>query len=122
MTWVYGQDSGVISNGDRSFTGYSGAYPDGVNNPDLESKADVGPIPAGLYAIGAPVNMIEHGPFVLRLTPHPENEMYGRVGFLIHGDSIEHPGQASHGCIILPRDAREAIWASGDDCLRVIRG
>ena len=61
-----------------------------------------------------------HGPFVLRLTPAPTNEMFGRDGFLIHGDSIEHPGSASHGCIILPRAIREAIAKSDDDTLHVV--
>lgn len=45
--------------------------------------------------------------------------MCGRSGFLIHGDSIAHTGQASHGCIILPRSVREQIAASGDDELEV---
>lgn len=45
--------------------------------------------------------------------------MFGREGFLIHGDSIVHMGQASHGCIILPRSIREQIAASGDDEIEV---
>ena len=45
--------------------------------------------------------------------------MFGRDGFLIHGDSIVHTGQASQGCIILPRSIREQIAASEDDELEV---
>ena len=61
-----------------------------------------------------------HGPYVLPLTPDPENLMYGRDGFLIHGDSITNPGSASEGCIILPRSARTMIAASGDNRLEVV--
>jgi Protein of unknown function (DUF2778) len=47
------------------------------------------------------------------LTPDPSNDMCGRSGFLIHGDSVSHPGDASDGCIILSRAEREAIVKSG---------
>jgi hypothetical protein len=46
--------------------------------------------------------------------------MFGRSGFLMHGDNIRLPGTASEGCIILPRDLREAIWNSADHTLEVI--
>jgi hypothetical protein len=45
-----------------------------------------------------------------------------RTGFLIHGDSIEHPGTASHGCIIMPRAIREAIAQNDDHDLNVVAG
>jgi hypothetical protein len=37
----------------------------------------------------------------------------------MHGDSKEHPGCASQGCIILPRPVREQVWHSGDRELEV---
>lgn len=46
------------------------------------------------------------------LTPAPGNTMYGRTDFWIHGDSIEHPGLASLGCLCLPHAARVLIAAS----------
>jgi hypothetical protein len=46
--------------------------------------------------------------------------MFGRSGFLIHGDSIIRPGTASRGCIILAREIREQIAASGDADLEVV--
>jgi len=46
--------------------------------------------------------------------------MFGRRGFLIHGDSKLHPGTASKGCIILPRWARELIVKDGVDTIEVI--
>jgi hypothetical protein len=35
-------------------------------------------------------------------------------GFLMHDDSIEHPGAASKGCIIMSRDVRWKVWEYGD--------
>lgn len=45
----------------------------------------------------------------------------GRSHFLIHGDSVSHPGGASEGCIILNRTARQTIASSGDNELEVIK-
>ena len=101
--------------------GYAGAA-DGKNNPEMQSVHNVGPLPVGLYDIGEPRNTPKHGPFVLPLTPHPENEMYGRSEFLIHGDSIAAPGTASEGCIIMNRIVRNHIAESGDTVLRVVSG
>ena len=87
---------------------YSGFGP-GKNNPDLQDKIGVGPIPAGFYKIGEPQYVDKtgpHGPYVLPLVPDAGNEMHGRGGFLIHGDSLSHPGQASHGCVI----PLEGLW------------
>ena len=90
-------------------TGYSGSEADGgKNNPDKQCESDIGPIPRGTYSIGDP--FAGPSPFSLRLTPAPGNEMCGRSGFLIPGDSIAAPGTASHGCIILPRPVRERIY------------
>lgn len=91
----------------------------GKNNPALQHVKDVGPIPCGLYTIEAPVDTVTHGPYVLRLTPDAKNEMFGRAGFLIHGDSVVHPGSASEGCIVTGRSKREQIWESGDRRLMV---
>ena len=62
----------------------------------------------------------EHGPYVLTLTPAPTTNTFGRSGFLMHGDSIIAPGTASKGCIIMPHDAREQVWNSGDRDLEVV--
>jgi len=45
--------------------------------------------------------------------------MYGRSGFMIHGDSQKHPSQASEGCIVLDFAFREIITRSGITLLRV---
>lgn len=119
--WTYKQSNGAFSDktGHTATYGYSG-HDDGKNNPKAQSIPDKGPIPQGYYVICAPVDTVTHGPFVLRLDPKPENEMFGRSGFLIHGDSVVHPGTASLGCVILPRVNREQVWSSGDHLLEVI--
>ena len=121
--FTYEQSTGrfLDSSGNLLAEGYSGKG-GGKNNPAMERVPDVGPIPAGLYHINPPIDTIEHGPFVLTLIPNEWNEMFDRGGFLIHGDSVEHPGEASEGCIVLPRPARERIAESlaGDNLLQVI--
>ncbi|MGY2050685.1 tlde1 domain-containing protein [Methylobacterium sp. JK268] len=99
--------------------GYSGSeVGGGKNNPDAQCRQDVGPLPRGDYQIGGPI--MGPSPYSLPLTPASTNDMCGRSGFLIHGDSIAAPGRASHGCIILARPARERIVASGIDKLIVV--
>ena len=118
--WTYDQLSGALGkDGQRVATGYSG-FGEGKNNPDLENIHDVGPIPKGVYGIGPPQDTPTHGPHVLALTPEPGTNTFGRDGFLIHGDSVQNPGTASHGCIILPRTARDQIAASGDHQIQVV--
>src|ERR1700744_362361 len=91
--------------------GYSGAYGITKNNPEYQDVHNEGPIPQGTWTImGPPIETASHGPFVLHLFPEVLTKTFGRSGFLIHGDSILHPGKASEGCIILPLTAREQIW------------
>jgi hypothetical protein len=109
----------MLQDGLRVAIGYSGKG-EGKNNPDMQDVHNVGPLPKGKYTICAPVDTVTHGPYVLRLDPDADNEMFGRAGFLIHGDSVVHPGTASEGCIILGRSIREKIWTGGDHNLEVI--
>lgn len=120
--WVYEQLTGrlISPTGGLMATGYSGAG-SGKNNPTEENIRDVGPIPEGFYDIEPPENSPTHGPFALRLMPDVGNSMFGRSEFLIHGDSLESPGNASEGCIVIARFAREAIWNSVDHRLQVVR-
>ncbi len=53
------------------------------------------------------------------LQPDPHNQMFGRSGFFMHGDSLAHPGQSSEGCIVMPEDVRELVAASPDRGLSV---
>ena len=120
--WIWRQEQGDLldPSGKIVSVGYSGAV--GFQSPLDQDIHNKGPIPQGHYTIEAPENTDTHGPYVLALTPGIDNDMFGRSGFLIHGDKIGAPGTASEGCIILPRDVREAIWQSGDHELEVIGG
>lgn len=117
--WIYNQKTGSLTDaaGVIIGLGYSG-YGDGKNNPARQDTAKIGPIPTGYYAIGSPFTHPHSGPITMRLEPNPLNQMYGRSGFMIHGDNQEH--NASEGCIIMTRAVRLLLAESPDRCLKVI--
>jgi hypothetical protein len=119
--WTYVQKTGqLLHDGQLVGTGYSG-FDAGKNNPEMQAVPNVGPIPQGRWSIiGPPADTPEHGPYVLRLEPMAETNAFGRSGLLMHGDSIETPGCASHGCIVLPQQVRQQVWKSGDRELEVV--
>jgi len=120
MGWVYYQSSGRLElDGRLVGTGYSGA-PGYINDPNEEDKKDRGPVPRGRYSIGSPRYSTTTGPYALPLTPI-DHSAHGRNHFQIHGDSRRHPGTASSGCVILPREVREIIGSSGSSILEVRR-
>src|SRR6266404_4504687 len=123
VMWIWHQASGKLldPSGLVIGFGYSGRGV-GKNNPESQSLENVGPIPEGYYKIGEPHDSVTHGPFVLALTPDPQNNMHGRKEFLIHGDSVIQPGTASKGCIVLSRSVREDIAKSFDKVLAVVSG
>ncbi len=123
MAWIYEQKTGrLVHEGRIVAVGYSG-HELGKNNPEAQAVHGVGPIPCGDWEIhGPPFQHETAGPHVLRLQPAPDTQTFGRSGFLIHGDAVDAPGTASHGCIILPRAIRDAIWDSGDRYLTVEPG
>jgi len=114
MPWSYSQSSGKMTlNGKLVGTGYSGKG-EGMNNPAMQDKARVGPLPQGTYTIGPAFKHPEKGPIVMRLRPQRGTQMFGRSGFLIHGDNKAMNHSASNGCIILGPDIRKQISASDD--------
>jgi hypothetical protein len=124
MKWLWRQATGELLQqiddnllSDVIATGYSGMG-DGKNNPTMQNVGDVGPIPRGSYRIEDPVD--EPSSYTLPLVPGPSNNMYGRSGFLIHGDSLHLPGWASQGCIVLGLAARVKIAQSGVGDLLVV--
>lgn len=88
--------------------GYSG-HPPYVNQTDAEALVARGPIPRGSYRLFGPFNHVRLGPVCFFLEPAKSNQMFGRSGFLIHGDNAMGSQTASHGCIILSRAIREKI-------------
>jgi hypothetical protein len=119
MYWTYNQRSGQLRDPQGRLCpgkGYSGAGPY-KNLPEAEGLRGAGPIPAGLYKIGAATNT--RGPLTLPLLPLGHGAA-GRTNLRIHGDSAARPGEASTGCIILPRVLREAIRNSKTARLLVV--
>jgi hypothetical protein len=117
--WIWDQSAGELRRGDRIWRGYSGAGR-GLNNPAMQAAAGIGPIPQGHWTIAGRRDSPNTGPCTLILVPDPGTMTFGRNAFRIHGDSLAHPGTASHGCIILPRAVRDAIWRSGDRAIHVV--
>lgn len=117
--WIWDQSAGELRRAGKVWRGYSGAAR-GLNNPALQAARGVGPIPQGRWTIAGRHDSPNTGPCTLTLCPDPGTATFGRSAFRIHGDSLAHPGTASHGCIILPRAVRDAIWASGDRILQVV--
>ncbi len=103
--------------------GYAGHH-EGLNNPALQDRHGVGPLPQGRYMIGPLLSSHIVGNVVLQscahLTPHPENEMFGRAGFLIHGRKSLTDMEASEGCIVLDHDDRLKVLNSEDKELIVV--
>lgn len=120
MPWTYHQKSGALHDpmGSLVFHGYSG-HGEGVNNPALESRPNVGPIPKGLWTIASAFAHPKLGPVAMRLAMQ-QGSTFGRTAFLIHGDNGRGDRSASEGCIILPRLIRERIAASDDRALLVV--
>ncbi len=119
MTWQWDQSAGELRHdGALVAHGYSGKDL-GKNNPGMQAATGVGPIPAGRWRIVRLYDSANVGPGALELAPEAGTQTFGRAAFRIHGDSIAHPGAASHGCIILARPVREVIWQSGDRALEV---
>lgn len=88
--------------------GYSG-HPPYVNDAKAEALKARGPIPRGVYRVSHPWDHVRLGPVSFFLDPDPANLMHGRSGFFIHGDNQYGNNSASHGCIILPRKARDEV-------------
>lgn len=119
--WTYQQSTGKITYADGTFlaTGYAGNG-SALNNPDMQDVQMHGPLPQGRYAIGKPYDNPHTGKFTMNLEPSPENKMFGRSLFRIHGDTAAMNHTASDGCIILGPAYRHAIADSKDDQLQVI--
>lgn len=126
--WTFEQSTGkVYQDGGQSLAiGYAGGncgkHPEGKNNPAMQDVPDIGPIPQGLWGISAPHDHPKLGKYAMALTPMTDTNTFGRSGFYMHGDSIPHPGEASDGCPVVPKFARERVWESGDHVLNVVSG
>jgi hypothetical protein len=108
-TCTYSQSTGLFTCKDSSGTVvfaqqcYSGKG-DALNNPNLESVYQAGPIPRGVWVIDS-THVDTIGPYTVNLTPVGNNNVfsYGREAsaFRIHGDTTDQNQTASKGCIIM---------------------
>ncbi|MBO9581055.1 MAG: DUF2778 domain-containing protein [Sphingobium sp.] len=124
--WTYKQSTGELFRDGRCHArGYSGREW-GKNNAAAQVVPGIGPIPKGRWRMTAIEDSHNVGPRTIILhavdaTPGDDrHDATGRGAFRIHGDSIRNPGGASHGCIVLPRSIRLAMWQSGDRDLEVV--
>lgn len=125
MPWVYQQTTATMDDpagNDSGYRWYAGRG-DGKNNHTKQTVKNIGPLPVGEYTMGMPILSSHLGPIVIPLHPAPTNQMFGRYGFYIHFDSVQHPGEASDGCVVVQANGIEAIlkiWGSGDHVLQVV--
>lgn len=120
MPWTYEQNTGrlLTPTGRLLAIGYSGLA-NGKNNPDLELIHNLGPIPRGTWIIQPADVHPKHGPVSMHLSPAEHVPISRCHGFMCHGDYPDHKQDASHGCIVLPRYARERLSLSADRVLLV---
>jgi hypothetical protein len=122
--WVYKIKQGELRNEATGIV-HPGLYsgdPEHKNDPLATNLKAQGPIPVGAYWIGEPRDTEKHGPYFIPLIPVPGSEMFGRSAFGFHGDSKEHPGAASNGCVIGPRPVREEVGVHVHDLFIVLSG
>lgn len=120
MPWVYKVSvHKFYLNGTFQFDAEYSGRPEFWNDSANECVSNKGPLPRGTYTIGPAFNHPRTRAYTMRLTPFIENQMCGRDGFMIHGNSVAHPTQASDGCIILNLSGRKIINGSTDKILVV---
>lgn len=93
--------------------GYSGNFTC-LNDIHKENQPNVGPLPRGLYKVVRIYDDPHKGRHTCVLEPDPTNKMYGRAGFLCHGDTPTESHNASDGCIIMPLWIR-SLFEVGDE-------
>jgi hypothetical protein len=81
---------------------------------------NVGPLPVGWYTVGQAYHHPRLGPETMELEPDPENEMFGRSGFAMHGRRFIGDMNASEGCIVLDLPARHIVAMGTDRRLHVV--
>lgn len=120
--WTYQQSTGKMIAPDGTVDGmcYSG-FDMGLNNPSMQNHPDLGPIPQGLYHItNWRDDLGGKGRMVADLQPELGNLMFGRSGFMVHGDNPGVNFTASRGCIVAGRAIRLSMKISEADMLEVV--
>ncbi len=114
LCWIYRQSTEkltLVDNEGSAYvgTGYAG-YGMGLNNPSMQNIPDTSPLSHGQYTIGPQhTNTTQAGvtfPGSMRLTPNPNNQMYERDGFLIHGPHANDKHNSSEGFPVFNKNVR----------------
>lgn len=129
--YTYEQSTGRFCNPTSSLfaIGYSGNG-EGKNNPSWQGVKMHGPCPCGIYTA---VKMLDHDPhlgyYAIKLEPDAATRVFiislGRDpdSYYWHGDSVDHPGDASDGCLVSQRSPRIEFWDEDNDKkIQVIAG
>lgn len=118
--WIYEQATGFLFlDGKRVLECYAG-HGEGLNNPLMQDRHALGPLPCGFYTIHEP-HTGHTGPYSMFLEPDAANEMFGRSAFYLHGDNPRANHTASDGCIVKsPASDRAKVWNSGVHRLQVV--
>jgi hypothetical protein len=122
MNLNFSQSTGFVTKDDGTFVakGWSGndyrpkenpTRIQGRNNPAMQDKHCVGPLPRDMYRVGPWEPHAELGQLSASLTSMGVGESFGRDGFYIHGPGGDDPANCSMGCIVIPHDARVAVAA-----------
>lgn len=133
-TITFSQSTGIITQEDGAVVVPAGLawaghdVPGGVqgrNNPKAQDVVGVGPLPQGLYRVGAwgdaqsvhgyPAHL---GPHIASLT-QIDGQTFGRSGFFIHGPGGADPRQSSKGCIEIEHDYRLNLQILDPSFIRV---
>jgi hypothetical protein len=118
--WRYSIRSRKITeNGVEAGIGHSG-WGEYANDPTKCNVKKLGPLPPGKYRFGPAYKHDHLGPITMNLEPLPGTDTFGRSLFRIHGDNrTPEPFDASHGCLIAPRDVRMKMIHARDRILEV---
>lgn len=113
--YYYSQGTGQLKDSDGKVltTGYAGRGK-GVNNPGMQDKPYVGPIPKGKYVAGDPVDKPNTGKYSIPLIPDEDTRQSfpkdrDPDSFYMHGDNRKRDQSASHGCPIIEPSIRKKI-------------
>jgi hypothetical protein len=120
--WTWDQSAGLMldPNGKRFAGGYSGRG-EGLNNSAMQHVVATGPIPQGMWIIGALEPKSKRtGRNISRLEPMPGTNTFGRSAFQIHGDNGKGNRTASSGCIIIAPQQRIPMINSPINLLKVV--
>lgn len=122
----YVQKTGNVYEYDGTLLGTGAAgHGKGKNNPDMQgvrghAPDPAGPLPVGFYTIDDPVNHPRLGPMAMQLLPFPDNEMFGRSGFFMHGFSTRDYENSSDGCICQNANVRQRVIDYPSEIIQVV--